>query len=76
MSDTITLTEAARRLGVARSTVSSAIHRGTFPVPTLRIGKCVRIPRAKFDAFVAGDAPRADADGGPVSATGSPSSSQ
>lgn len=60
----MTIREAADMLGVCPDTVSRAIRRGDIPVPLLQIGRCLRIPRARFTEYVSGgpSAPP-DADG-------------
>jgi excisionase family DNA binding protein len=42
--------EAARRLGLGRSTVYEMIQAGDLPV--VRIGKAVRIPASRLEAWV------------------------
>lgn len=54
MADTLSLSEAARRVGVNRHTLSRAIDRGDIPVPKLRIGRSVRLPRGLFDQWISG----------------------
>ena len=44
--------EIARLLGIARGTAYEAIHRGE--IPSVRVGRRVLVPRAKFDAWLEG----------------------
>jgi len=73
-SDTITLAEAAQRAGVNRSTLMRAMQAGTVPVPFLKIGKSVRIPKRRFFEWLSGDS-TTPANGGaaPPPATPPPS---
>lgn len=67
MSDTLTLSQAAEMAGVNRNTLTRAMRAGTIPVPILKIGKSVRVPRQKFTAWltgeIAGGEPRSAANG-------------
>lgn len=58
LPDTITVDEAARRLGISRSAAYEAIRRdGSLAgVPTIRVGSRIVLPRARFEALVAGEA--------------------
>lgn len=71
----MTIREAADMLGVCPDTVSRAIRRGDIPVPLLQIGRCLRIPRARFTQFVSGGCPPTpDADeADPTAASSAPS---
>ena len=53
----LSVEEAAMLLGEARSTVYRAVKAGTFPLPVVRIGERLRIPRSAVDRFIAGDVP-------------------
>jgi excisionase family DNA binding protein len=46
----ITPEEAARRLGVGRSTVYGLLRLGQLP--SIKIGRCRRVPAAAVEAFV------------------------
>jgi excisionase family DNA binding protein len=48
---TITLTEAAARLGIGRNQAYKAADRGE--IPTIRIGKRRLVPRAPFERLLA-----------------------
>lgn len=51
-SDTYSVAEAARMLGVAERTLRRAIASGTAPVPALRIGRTLRIPKVPLDRLL------------------------
>jgi len=51
----ITITEAARRMGVSRSTAFRAVQAGTFPVRVIRFGQTNYVHRRDLEAFVAGE---------------------
>ena len=53
----LSVEEAALLLGEARSTVYRAVKAGTFPLPVVRIGERLRIPRSAVDRLIAGDVP-------------------
>lgn len=74
-SDTMTITEAAGRAGVNRSTLARAMRDGSVPVPLLKIGKCVRIPRAQFLRWISGEPalPGSGDDVSPPAASSPPS---
>jgi predicted DNA-binding transcriptional regulator AlpA len=38
--------EAFEQLGIDRTTGYRAIQRGTFPLPTIRVGRVIRVPAA------------------------------
>jgi excisionase family DNA binding protein len=50
---TLSITEAAARLGVNHQTLYRAIRAGTTSVPSVRIGRSVRIPAAPIETFLA-----------------------
>lgn len=52
---TVTVTEAARQLGISRSFAYQAIARGDFPVPVLRIGGRVVVSRTALDRYLDGE---------------------
>lgn len=54
----VSVEEAALLLGEARSTVYRAVKAGTFPLPVVRIGARIRIPRIAIDRLIAGENPR------------------
>lgn len=60
---TATLTEVAALLGVGRSTAYELAQAGKLPVPVIRLGRRLVVPRAALDRLLAGDrtpAPAAD----------------
>jgi excisionase family DNA binding protein len=50
---TYSVPEGARKIGVSDNTMYEAIKRNE--IPHIRIGKCVRIPKAALDRMLAGD---------------------
>ena len=54
----LSVEEAAMLLGEARSTIYRAVKAGTFPLPVVRIGERLRIPRSAVDRLIAGDVPK------------------
>jgi excisionase family DNA binding protein len=54
MSETITITEAAERLGVCENTVREGMRRGD--IPSLKVCGRYIIPREMFDAMMSGKA--------------------
>lgn len=46
---TLTLEETARRLGVGRSTAYDLAKRDALPVPVIRLGRRIVVPRAALD---------------------------
>ena len=52
--DTLTIEQAARRLGIGRNQCYEAAHRGDIPV--IRIGKRLIVPRVAFERMLAGEA--------------------
>lgn len=59
----MTITEAAERAGVNRTTLARAMRDGSVPVPLLKIGKSVRVPRQKFEQWIAGGNPAPAGEG-------------
>lgn len=49
---TYSVTEAAELLGIHRETAYLQIAAGTFPVPVIRVGRRLKIPRAVLDALL------------------------
>lgn len=49
---TVSLTEAAKMLGVSRSTAYSLAAKNEFPLPIIRIGKQLKVSRQKLREFV------------------------
>ena len=49
MSATFSVDEAAVLLGVSRSHAYDLVRRGEFPVPVIRLGRTVRVPRAALN---------------------------
>jgi excisionase family DNA binding protein len=54
----VSVEEAALLLGEARSTVYRSVKAGTFPLPVVRIGARIRIPRIAIARLIAGEDPR------------------
>ena len=52
---TITVTEAAQRLGIGRNSAYAAAHDGT--IPTIKIGRRLVVPVAALDRMLSGDRP-------------------
>lgn len=52
--ETITVEEAAKRLGVGRNSAYEAAKRGE--IPSIRIGKRLVVPVAPFERMLNGDA--------------------
>lgn len=42
----VDLRTAAKALGICLGTAYRLVHRGTFPCPVLRVGRCFRVPTA------------------------------
>jgi excisionase family DNA binding protein len=53
-ADVINVPEAGRRLGVSRAKAYELARCGKLPV--LRLGRCLRVPVARFEAMLAGTA--------------------
>lgn len=51
---TVSLAEAAKILGVHRSTAWELWKRGDFPIPVLQIGSRLRVPKAHLERFLSG----------------------
>lgn len=51
---TLTVEEAARRLGIGRNQAYDAVHRGEIPV--IKIGKRLLVPLAAFERMLNGEA--------------------
>lgn len=49
---TVTVLEAAQRLGISRGLAYEAVHRGELP--TIRIGKRILVPRIALELLLAG----------------------
>jgi excisionase family DNA binding protein len=58
-AETMSAVEAARRLGIGKSSLYEALARGE--VPGLRIGGRWVVPRARFERFINGEEPDAAA---------------
>ncbi len=50
--DTLTVDEAAARLGIGRNAAYAAVKRGE--IPALRLGKRILVPRAALDRLLTG----------------------
>ncbi|WP_423782929.1 excisionase family DNA-binding protein [Ferrimicrobium acidiphilum] len=53
----LSVDEAAILLETTRSTAYRALSKGTFPLPVIRLGGRLRIPRAAVDRLLAGACP-------------------
>lgn len=53
---TVSLAQAAKVLGVHRSTAWDLHRRGEFPVPVLKLGSRLRVAKVHLEAFVLGSA--------------------
>ncbi len=53
-ASTLTIPEAAKRLGVGRNTLYDAVKRNE--VPHIRIGRRVLVPLAALERFLSGEA--------------------
>jgi excisionase family DNA binding protein len=53
-SPLLTLSEVADILGLHRSTLYRGIERGSFPLPIVRVGSTMRVPRAAVSRLLAG----------------------
>jgi excisionase family DNA binding protein len=51
---TLTVPEAAERLGISRNAAYEAAQRGE--IPSIRVGKRLLVPRAAFEKLLAGEA--------------------
>jgi excisionase family DNA binding protein len=51
---TVSLAEAARVLGVHRSTAWELHKRGEFPLPVLKVGSRLRVAKVHLQAYVLG----------------------
>lgn len=54
----LSVEETAILLGETRSTLYRAVKAGTLPLPVLRIGSRIRIPRVAVERLVAGIVPK------------------
>ena len=50
---TMTILEAARRLGIGRNSAYEAAHSGE--IPTIRIGRRLVVPKAALERMLSGD---------------------
>lgn len=46
------LKEAARLLGISKTTAYTWVDAGTFPIPTKRVGKKIMVPTAALRRFL------------------------
>jgi excisionase family DNA binding protein len=51
--ETMTVEEAAKRLGISRDSAYKAVHAGE--IPSIRIGRKLLIPKSAFAAMLAGE---------------------
>jgi excisionase family DNA binding protein len=49
-SATVSVPEAADRLGISRSNAYALVRKGIFPVRVIRVGRLVRVSAAELDA--------------------------
>lgn len=57
-SETISVTEARLRLGIGRLSAYRGVHAGQ--IPSLRIGKLLRVPKAALNKMLAGESLQKD----------------
>lgn len=53
-SRTVSVEYAALALGIGRTTAFRLVRAGQFPVPTLRVGRRIVVPRAALDRLLDG----------------------
>ncbi len=53
--ETASITEVADRLGIARSTAYELAASGRLPVPVIRLGRRMVVPRVALDRLLAGE---------------------
>lgn len=53
--ETASITEVAHRFGIARSTAYELAASGRLPVPVIRLGRRMVVPRAALDRLLALD---------------------
>lgn len=51
---TLSLTEAAKVLGIHRSTAWELYKRGEFPVPVLKLGRRLRVTKLQLQRYLMG----------------------
>jgi excisionase family DNA binding protein len=51
-SATVSVPEAAGRLGISRSNAYALVRAGNFPVRVIRVGRLVRVPAVELDAML------------------------
>lgn len=56
-TDTYSVPEAGRRLGIGRDAAYDAAKRGE--IPTIRIGRLLRVPKPAFERLLLGERPGA-----------------
>jgi excisionase family DNA binding protein len=55
-TDAYTVPEAGQRLGIGRNQAYAAAKRGE--IPTIKIGRSLRVPKPAFDRLLEGQPPR------------------
>jgi excisionase family DNA binding protein len=55
-AETVSVNVAAARLGIDRLTLYAAIRRGEAPLPVIRIGRRILIPRRALERLLDGEA--------------------
>lgn len=58
---TVSLSQAARVLGVHRSTAWELYKRGEFPIPVLAVGTRLRVAKAHLEGYVLGSSAATEA---------------
>jgi excisionase family DNA binding protein len=58
---TVSVRQAAARLGVCHETVYDQIRAGRFPIPVIRVGKRILIPAKPLERIVSGEGETAGA---------------
>lgn len=51
---TVSLTDAAKILGIHRSTAYDHARAGTFPIAVFRVGSLLKVNKAQLEAYVQG----------------------
>lgn len=52
-SDVISLAQAAKLMGITRDTAYRLVRAGEFPLPTVKLGRGVKVSRTAVDRWVA-----------------------
>lgn len=54
---TLSLTDAAKVLGIHRSTAYDHARNGTFPIPIFRVGSLLKVNKAQLESYIQGGTP-------------------